>query len=65
MNILRNLLCLSRYQMLQLLSNSNHRIIYSFQNVEMEIRDEENLRFVFDTDVNNLINILETRGITK
>ena len=36
----------------------------SFQ-VETEIRDEANLRFVFDTDVNSLINILETRGITK
>ena len=47
------------------MSQNDKIIIYSFPNVETEIRDEANLRFVFDTDVNNLINILETRGITK
>ena len=34
-------------------------------NVETEKRDEANLRFVFDTDVTSLINILETLGKTK
>ena len=34
-------------------------------NVETEARDEANSRFVFDTDVTSLINILETLGKTK
>ena len=33
--------------------------------IETEPRDEANLRFVFDTDVTSLINILETLGKTK
>ena len=33
--------------------------------IEAEQRDEANLRFVFDTDVTSLINILETLGKTK
>ena len=36
----------------------------SFQ-VDTDIRDDANLRFVVDTDVNSLINILEKRGKTK
>ena len=33
--------------------------------IETEQRDEANLRFVFDTDVTSLINILETLGKAK
>ena len=33
--------------------------------VETEARDEAGRRFVFDTDVTSLINILETLGKTK
>ena len=40
-------------------------IILIHSKIDMEIRDEANLRFVFDTDVNSLINVLETRGKTK
>ena len=32
---------------------------------ETEVRDEASSRFVFDTDVNNIINILETLGISQ
>ena len=40
--------------------------LYNFNSqIDTEIRDDANLRFVVDTDVNSLINILEKRGKTK
>ena len=46
-------------------SFENFFIISIHSKIDIEIRDEANLRFVFDTDVNSLINVLETRGKTK
>ena len=43
---------------------SEYRLLFSCHKIEIEMRDEANSRFVFDTDVNSIINILETLGIT-
>ena len=46
------------------LTYSEYLGLVSCHSIQTEIRDEANSRFVFDTDVNNIINILETLGIS-
>ena len=47
------------------LSRPEFQTLSRTTDIETEQRDEANLRFVFDTDVTSLINILETLGKAK